>query len=225
MEPLAMLAAATAAFLLTHAVSSTPLKPALVGRIGEGPYRGLYSLVAFATLAWMIWAYTHAPRELLWTPLRHVPGAVVPFAFILVACGFVRNPTLVGADAILKSEEPARGIIRITRHPMMWGIMLWAAAHILARADAKSTIFFGGFLLLAAFGTVLIDARKRANPLIAPDWARFAAVTSNVPFLAIAQGRNRLAWREIGWLPPLAGLVAFAIVFAAHPWLFGARPY
>lgn len=221
MEPLTQLAIATGAFLLTHAVTSTPLRPALVGALGEGVYRGAYSLLAFATLGWMIWAYVHAPREMLWTPLRHLPGAVMPFAFILVACGYSRNPTLVGADRLLKSEEPARGIIRITRHPLMWGIMLWSAAHLLARADAKSTVFFGGFLLLAGFGTVLIDARKKSNP----DWARFAALTSNVPFAAIAQGRNRIVWREIGWLRPLAGLVLFAIVFAAHPWLFGARPY
>ena len=221
MDPLTQLAIATAAFLLTHAVASTPLRPALAGALGERLYLGAYSLVAFFTLGWMIWAYAHAPREMLWAPLRHLPGAVMPFAFILVACGYWRNPTLVGADRLLRSEEPARGIIRITRHPLMWGIMLWSAAHLLARADAKSTVFFGGFLLLAAFGTVLIDARKKANP----DWARFAALTSNVPFVAIAQGRNRIVWREIGWLRPLAGLVLFALVLAAHPWLFGVRPY
>jgi uncharacterized membrane protein len=66
-----------------------------------------------------------------------------------------------------------------------------------------------------------MDSRKRSNP----DFMRFAAVTSNVPFVAIAQGRNRIVWREIGWKRPLIGLIAFAVFFAAHPWLFGARPY
>jgi uncharacterized membrane protein len=112
-------------------------------------------------------------------------------------------------------------MIRITRHPLMWGVMLWAGAHVLARGDSKSLIFFGGFLLLAGMGTLLIDRRKRSNP----DWARFAAVTSNLPFLAIAQGRNRIVWREIGWLRPALGLAAFAALFVAHSWLFGARPY
>ncbi len=82
-------------------------------------------------------------------------------------------------------------------------------------------IFFGGFLLLAGLGTILMDSRKQSNP----DWARFAAVTSNIPFAAIAQGRNRSAWGEIGWLRPLIGLAMFAVFFAAHSWLFGARPY
>jgi uncharacterized membrane protein len=66
-----------------------------------------------------------------------------------------------------------------------------------------------------------MDARKKSSP----DWPRFAAVTSHVPFVAIRQGRNRLVWSEIGWVRPLIGLAAFAAFFAAHQWLFGVRPY
>jgi uncharacterized membrane protein len=223
MNPTTQLAAATAAFLLTHFVASTPLRPALVRAMGEWPYRGLYSLVAFATLGWMIWAYAGAPREPLWIPLRHLPAAVMPFAFILLVCGFWRNPTIVGADKLLKSDEPARGMIRITRHPIMWAFMLWAGAHLLARGDLKSVVFFGGFLILAGLGTILMDARKQRT--LGEDWKRFAAVTSNIPFVAVAQGGNRIVWREIGWPRPLAGLFAFAAFFWLHPLLFGARPY
>ncbi len=214
---------ATIVFLLTHFIPSTPLRPALVKAMGEGPYRGLYVLVAFVTLGWMIWAYAHAPaQEVLWTPLRHLPLLVMPFSLILIVGGLVRaNPTAVGAERMLKEEEPARGMIRITRHPFMWGAMLWAAAHVVANADPKSIVFFGGFLALAGLGTVLIDHRKRALA----DWPRFAERTSNVPFLAIAQGRNRLAWAEIGWLRPAIGLALFAGLLVVHPWLFGVRPY
>jgi uncharacterized membrane protein len=208
-----MLVVATAAFLATHFVTSTPLRPALVNAMGEWPYRGAYSSVALITLVWMAWAYAGAPREQMWTGFREVPYVLMPLAFILIACGYYRNPTAVGAEALLRSEQPARGIIRITRHPIMWGIMLWAAAHIVARGDVKSLVFFGGFLLLAAIGTASIDARKRANP----DWPRFAALTSHVPFAAIAQGRNRLDLREIGWLRPAIGLAAFLAVLAFHP--------
>jgi uncharacterized membrane protein len=220
-HPMTSLVAATALFLLTHFVPSTPLRGVLVRAMGEWPYRGLYSAVALVTLGWMIIAYRAAPYEPLWAGLRLVPIVVVPFAFVLIACGYWRNPTMVGADKLLKSDDPARGVIRITRHPLMWGIMLWAGAHVLARGDVKSVIFFGGFLLLAGLGTLLIDHRKKTNP----DFARFAAVTSNLPFVAIAQGRNRIAWREIGWLRPLIGLAAFGVFLAAHAWLFGARPY
>jgi uncharacterized membrane protein len=215
------LLAATAVFLLTHFVTSTPLRPALVKTLGEWPYRGLYSLVALTALVWMGWAYGNAPRELLWTGPRWLPLVVMPFAFVLLVCGYWRNPTMVGADRLLKSEDPARGVIRITRHPIMWAIMLWSAAHVLARGDLKAIVFFGGFFVLASAGTLLMDARKQSNP----DWARFEGMTSHVPFVAIAQGRNRIVWREIGWVRPAIGLVVFAAFFAGHAWLFGARSY
>jgi len=207
------LVAATLVFLATHFVTSTPLRPLLVNAIGEWPYRGAYSLVALVTLVWMGWAFANAPREPLWTGIREVPYLVMPLAFVLIACGYGRNPTMVGADKLLKSEDPARGIIRITRHPIMWGIMLWAASHILARGDLRSLIFFGGLLAVAGIGTLLMDSRKKSNP----DWPRFAAVSSNVPFVAVAQGRNRIRWREIDWLRPAAGLAVFFIVLLFHP--------
>jgi len=213
MDPIAVLVIATVAFLATHFVTSTPLRPALVNAMGEWPYRGVYSLVAFVTLAWMIWAYVNAPRAPLWAAIREIPYVLMPLAFVLLACGYWRNPTMVGADKLLQSTDPARGMIRITRHPIMWGIMLWAIAHILARGDLKSLVFFGGFLMLAAVGTLAMDWRKKANP----DWPRFAGVTSHVPFVAIAQGRNRIDWREIGWLRPAVGLAAFFIVLLFHP--------
>jgi uncharacterized membrane protein len=205
--------AATAAFVLTHFVSSTPLRPKLVAALGEWPYRGVYSAIALVTLVWMAWAYAGAPREAIFVAFPNLPYAVMPLALVLIACGYWRNPTIVGAEKLLKSDEPARGMIRITRHPIMWGIMLWAAAHVLARGDVKSLVFFGGLLLVAAVGTLSMDARKKSHP----DWPRFAAVTSNVPFVAILQRRNRLDLREIGWLRPAIGLAAFLAILAVHP--------
>src|SRR5215471_18323 len=141
---MSMLLAATAFFLVTHFIPSTPLRPALVKAIGEWPYRGLYSLIALGGLVWMARAYGNAPHEQLWTGLRLLPAAVMPIAFILLVCGYARNPTAVGAEKLLQSGEPARGIIRVTRHPLMWAIMLWSGAHLAARGDLASAIFFGG---------------------------------------------------------------------------------
>ena len=210
---MATLVAATLVFLATHFVASTPLRPLLANALGEWPYRAAYSLVALVTLVWMGWAYANAPREQLWVGIREIPYLAMPLALILLACGYGRNPTMVGAEKLLESEDPARGMIRITRHPIMWALMLWAASHIVARGDLKSVIFFGGLLLVAGIGTLLMDARKKSNP----DWQRFAALTSNVPFVAIAQGRNRVRWSEIGWKRPALGLAAFALVLLVHP--------
>jgi len=226
MDPVAHLILATLAFLATHFVPSTPLRRALATGIGERAYVGVYAVVALATIAWMIWAYGKAPSQPLWQvpELRLAPLVVMPFALILIAAGgMTRNPTAVMQEAALKANEPARGIIRVTRHPIMWGILLWAAVHILARGDLASLVFFGGFLVLAVLGTVLIDVRKAKG--LGEDWKRFAAVTSNVPFGAIVSGRNRFRFGEIGWKRVGTGLALYAILLAAHPYLFGSRPY
>ncbi|MGH6886471.1 MAG: NnrU family protein [Geminicoccales bacterium] len=215
---------ATLLFIGIHALPATPLRAAAVRAVGERAYQGLFSLASLAALVWMAVEYGRAPFEGLWSGLRLVPVAVTPIAFILLACGLLaRNPTLAGQSRAMKSADPARGMIRITRHPVMWGIMLWAGAHLLAIGSLQAVIFFGGLLLLAAAGTTLQDARKAAQ--LGEDWKRFAALTSNVPFVAIVQGRNRVVWREIGWWRPAAGLAAFAALLWQHAWLFGLRPY
>ena len=224
MDPMVLLALATGVFLVTHFVPSTPLRQAIVRSTSEKAYLGLYVLVAFVTIGWMIYAYNRAPVQPLWPGLRLLPAIAMPFAFILIVCGVAsRNPTAVGQDKTLKAEEPARGILRVTRHPVQWGILLWAAAHLLARGDLKAMIFFGGFAMLSALGMVLIDSRKARS--LGEDWKRFAGATSNVPFVAIAQGRNRFDATEIGFAKPLAGLALYAVFLLAHGWLFGARPY
>ena len=224
MDPSAQLWYATAAFIATHFVTSTPLRRAMVRRLGDRGYVVAYSLVAFATLGWMIWAFGRAPDEPLWQGWRALPAWVMPIAFVLFACGlFARNPTLVGADRLLRSAEPARGIIRVTRHPIMWSFMLWSLAHLLARGELNATVFFGGLFAVSALGTLLMDQRKAKT--LGEDWKRFAVVTSHLPFVAIAQGRNRFNAAEIGWRNPLIGLALYGIVFWAHPLLFGSRAY
>ena len=224
MDPIAQLCLAAAAFLVTHFVSSTPLRGALVNAIGEKAYLGVYSLAAFATLGWMLWAYNRAPIEPLWQGLRMLPAIAMPFAFVLLACGLLQiNPTAVGAARHLGGQDPARGIIRVTRHPVMWGFMLWSASHLLARGELKATVFFGTFLALAALGALLIDLRKAQT--LGNDWKHFADVTSFIPFGAIAGGRNRLAASEIGWRNPLIGLALYGLFFWFHSAFFGARPY
>lgn len=226
MDPIAHLALASLVFLATHFVTSTPLRKPLIEAIGERAYLGAYSAVSFVTIGWMVWAYGRAP----FVPLWQVPGVklwplvVMPVALVLVAAGVMtRNPSAVGQAGALKAGEPARGIIRVTRHPVMWGIALWAGVHALARGDAASLVFFGSFLVLALAGTKLIDARKADS--LGEDWARFAAVTSNVPFTAIVEGRNRFAVGEIGVKRVGVGLALYVLVVLLHPWLFGVRAY
>ena len=226
MDPMAMLALAAFVFLATHYVSSTPLRSGLVGVLGENAYLGLYVLVSLVTLGWMIWAYTKAPYERLWWGEEFRVWAIVlmPISLLLLVCGLLApNPSAVRQEGKLRSMGEPRGILRVTRHPVLWGIALWAWVHLVSRGDAASLIFFGGFLLLALSGTVLQDARK--NRAIGVDWQRFAGVTSNVPFAAIVQGRNRFRFDEIGWRNTLVALALYFVLIFAHPYVFGARPY
>lgn len=223
MNPMTHLAVAAALFLGTHYVASTPLRGKLVAALGNA-YLGLYSLVAFLTLGYMAWAYYHAPFMRLWysPALRYVPLVTMPIAFILFVSGLMtRNPTLVRQENLLREPEPARGILRVTRHPLMWSFALWGASHLVARGDAAALLFFGSFALLALSGTVLIDRRKST---LGEDWRRFAAVTSNVPFAAIASGRNRFDLAEIGWGKIGIALALYALMLWLHPMLFGAKP-
>ncbi|MEX2239166.1 MAG: NnrU family protein [Burkholderiales bacterium] len=206
-----------------HFVTSTPLRGKIVGKLREGRYLGLYSLVAALAIVWMVIAYGNAPLEPLWGATRWLPIVTMPVALVLLTTGYFRNPAAVMQGGLLKNPDPARGIIRVTRHPVMWAIMLWAGAHLLARGDVKSVVFFGSFFVIAGGGTILQDLRKAKT--LGEDWTRFAAVSSNVPFLAILQGRNTLKPGEIGWAKPLAGIALYAVLLYAHDWLFGTRPY
>jgi len=225
MDPLFNLLLACAVFLLLHIVPSSPLRGAAVRAIGENAYLGLFSLVSLAAIVWMAIAYGRAPVSApLWPGLTLLPAILMPFAFIFVMAGVLTpNPTAVAQGSLLTRPDPAHGIIRVTRHPVMWGILLWSGAHLLARGEMKATIFFGSFAALAAAGTLLQDARKSA--LHGEDWKRFAQITSNVPFLAIAQGRNRFVWREIGIRRVGLALIAYGGTLYLHGNWFGVQPY
>ena len=91
-----------------------------------------------------------------------------------------------------------------------------------ATATRASIVFFGAFLVTALAGMPSIDAKlARRDPAT---WQALSAATSIVPFAAIAAGRNRFVPREIGWLAPVLGLAAWAVLLWLHPLLFGVAP-
>ena len=222
------LIAASLYFLLIHfAVSGTRWRDTLVARLGEGPYRGTFSLASVIGLVWMIYAYRHAPLVELWEPfpgLRPLAMALVFVAFLFFGVGLATpSPTRVGMEARLaQGTDIGRGMVRITRHPFLWGVALWALVHLIINGDLASFILFGSFLLLALGGTVAIDAKRRRK--FADGWAPFAQTTSSVPFAAILSGRNSIvsALGEIGIVRPLVAVLAYALIFYLHGRVFGA---
>jgi uncharacterized membrane protein len=216
--------AAGLAFSGSHILlSSTRLRGALRDQIGENGYLFVYSLTALVTFAWFVVAYARAPRLLLWTApfwASLAPVVLMPLATILLVAGYsTPNPTAVGMERHAGADDPAPGILRVTRHPVMWALGLWALGHLVANEDLASLWFFGAIAALALVGTVLIDHKKRVA--LGSNWQRLERVTSNVPFAALVAGRARLRWHDIGLLRPLAGLLLYAVLYLAHPLVAG----
>ncbi len=214
-------------WVVTHlGISSTPLRNVLVRSIGEKAYLGVYSLIAAGALVNLIWVYNTVPRfDYLWLPnpdLYWVTKITMPIAFILLVGGFmVKNPTNVGMsiEGPEQAVDMARGVTRITRHPLQWAIVLWAAGHMLANGDTVSLLFFGSFLLLSLLGSFLMDQKKAAT--MGEGWAAYANVTSNVPFVAILSGRNHFNIKELV-LPLVVGLLVHVVAAYFHESYTGA---
>jgi uncharacterized membrane protein len=222
------LLAAAAFFVLLHLlVSGTRLRDALTGRIGQGPYMGLFSLASVAGLVWLGFAFSQGRQEpwniAYWslTPItRQVQFALQLVAMLLILPGLTTpNPTSVRQEGVLDRPDAVKGMLRITRHPFLWGVAIWALGHLLVNGDRASIVLFGAMFVLALFGTASIDAKRRRA--LGPTWDAFAAQTSNVPFGAILGGRQKLSLSEIGWWRIALAVAVWAVLAWAHPFLFG----
>ena len=219
---MSMLLAAAAYFVLIHLlVSGTRLRDALVRRIGDGPYMGLFSLASIVGIVWLARSYGEARTEavVFWSvtePTRWAQIVLQLLATLLVVVGLTtRNPTSVKQEAALDRADLVRGVLRITRHPFLWGVAMWAVGHLLVNGDAASLVLFGSLLALAVFGTYSIDAKRRR--VLGAAWEPFAAQTSNVPF-----GKGvRVSLREIGWWRVLLGVAVWAALLFGHGHLIG----
>lgn len=222
--------AASAFFLAIHlVVAGTALRGAIVGLISERAWLASFSILSLIGIVWLSMTYNEAvlgPNPLYWAPplwTLHLSPIVILIAGLFVVIGITTpNPTSVGAEDLAKKPDTVKGMLRITRHPFLWGVTIWALWHILINGDQASVIFFGTFALLAVLGTFSIDDKKRKK--LGDDWTGFAARTSNLPFAAIIAGRNQLKIGELGWWRILLALVIFGGAFYGHLWAFGVSP-
>ncbi len=216
---------AVACFVGGHFIfSSLAVRIRLIRLFGENGFRAGYSLVALGTLIWSIMAYRAAPHLPLWdnAALVHIAIVLMPLACILVVTGLTsRSVTMIGGENMANDPHIVGGITTVTRHPFLWGVSLWAIAHLAASGDSAGAglILFGGIGLLALGGMVHIDYRR--NVMLGADWGPIAMTTSAIPFLAALQGRAAIDWRGIGWPRVGLGLGLYLLLPFLHPWIAG----
>ncbi len=123
---------------------------------------------------------------------------------ILFVGSFSGNPALVGAPG--PRGAPA-GVLRITRHPMMWGFALWAICHLIVVGTGKAVVLDGAILLLALGGSIGQDRKKAA--LMGERWHEWTAQTAFIPFTR--------GVANPGLIAVVGGTLLFLIATWAHP--------
>jgi uncharacterized membrane protein len=189
---LAILILGLAIFIGSHVfVTMRGHREKLVARLGEGPYKGAFSLVSILGLVLIIYGFGRYRREGLipvWDPpdfLRHVTDALMWPAFVLVAAAYIP------------------GYIKKTlKHPMLAGVKLWAFAHLLVNGDLGGIILFGSILGWAVYDR--ISLKRRADPGAPP--ISVGGWTND----AVAVVVGTLVYLAVGFVfHPLAGLPVF----------------
>jgi uncharacterized membrane protein len=213
-------------FLAAHLLPAAPrLRGTATRLLGLRLYLALYSALSIVLLAWVVVAAQRADSLFLWDPTpwqRWVPLAAMPFALFLVIAGLGQaNPLSVS----LRTASAGRpgSVVGITRHPVLWGFLIWALAHIPPNGDLVALVLFGGMALLAAAGMRLVDARARKR--LGGEWAALAERTSVIPFVAAIAGRASLRFdRELA-IAALVSLVLYGwLLWSGHQLLFGVDP-
>jgi uncharacterized membrane protein len=218
--------AAFGIFLLSHVLPARPaLRRPCAAALGERNYLALYSLASLAALAWLVAAAGRAPHVTLWemTPWQYwVPNLAMPLACLLAAFGLgAPNPLSFGGRAAgFDPERP--GIAGLARHPLLWAIALWAAAHAVPNGDLAQALLFGGFAGFALLGMRMIDHRRRRQ-LGEAAWAQLAARTSFWPGAALLSGRWRPAGFPDPWRLAAAALLWLGLLLLHAP-VIGVAP-
>lgn len=158
-------------------------------RLGHGPFMGGYSLISLIGFVMIVYGFgASRGAGLLYTPptwAQHLNLVLmIPALILLVA-----------------SQFPAGHIAKITKHPMLLSVKVWALGHLLANGELNSVILFGSFLAYAVFDRIMVKRRGDNGP--GPE----ATLNPTMDILSIVIGVG--AWA--------------AIAFWLHPILFGVQ--
>ena len=167
-------------FLGVHTLTTQrALRAKLIGSLGEGGYKIAYTVASVAGLALVTWGFSmyRATGWIdVWNPptaFKHIALALMLPAVIMVVASYIRGR-----------------IYTTLKHPMLTGVKLWAAAHLLANGDLGSIILFGSFLAWAVFDRISLKRRTDAGgppiPVGGPANDLIAIAVGVVAYLALA---------------------------------------
>jgi uncharacterized membrane protein len=206
-------------------IAGTVMRDRAIGILGKNGYMAVFAVASVGGIGWLVTSFNRAPYLFTWGMLEWWKAIAIILmlpASLLVVIGLTTpNPTSVAQEG--RVGQPPRGIIRITRHPFLTGVSLWALVHLIGNGDVASLVFFATWAIVALAGTVSIDAKRRR--VLGAAWEPFAAQTSIVPFAAIAAGRNRFIPSEIGLWRWAIALLAYALMLGGHAPVIGVSPF
>jgi uncharacterized membrane protein len=164
-----MLIAGLVLFLGPHSVRilAEPWRTRQIARMGEGPWKGIYSLISIAGFVLLIWGFAEARLQpvLLYVPplaLRHANALFTLIAFVLVAAAYI----------------PRNHFKAKLGHPMLAGVKVWALGHLLATGMLHDVLLFGAFLIWAVAGFAVSRRRDRLAGVVYPAGTAFGDVLS-----------------------------------------------
>lgn len=207
-QSLAPLAILVAAFVGSHFLLSHPLRKPMARTLGEAGFAIVYSLVALGLFVWMAVVFVETGRgPLLWDGYAAAPWIVSSLLMLLAVALFagslIGNPALPQANMAGVSARKPRGVLKITRHPMMWSFAVWALAHVIVSPSPRVLVLAGGMAFLALVGAHMQDLKKSAqNPR---EWNVWRKRTSFWPQLSAAGELGRQwylvlpAWLLLTW--------------------------
>jgi uncharacterized membrane protein len=139
------LVSALSLFVALHSLPAVPeVKARIVYVIGRPIYLAVYSVVSTVALVWLFYEALRVDYVELWSPaLWEVRVALVaaPLGMFLVVAGLLSpNPFSV---TLRRADNRAGAIVRVTRHPVLWGVLLWSAGHLVPNGDLRSLVLFG----------------------------------------------------------------------------------
>jgi uncharacterized membrane protein len=144
-------------------IAGTAMRDRAIGIFGENAYRAVFALASVIGLGWLVAAYNRTPYLATWGMLEWwKPIAIIlmlPAALLVVIGLTTPNPTSIAQEG--RVGQPRQGIVRITRHPFLTGVGLWALVHFIGNGDVASLVFFATWAIVALAGTVSIDAKRR----------------------------------------------------------------